>query len=278
MKAALANRPALSTWEDAVLWLKNQPDRAALVQDCFYDDPLDEAARRYHAGREWRSVRNLLPRPASGAKALDLGAGRGIASYALAMDGWAVTALEPDASCIVGAGAIRQLAGDTGLKIAVVEEHGERISCPDGHFDVVHARQVLHHARDLERLCREAFRVLKPGGTLLATREHVISRDEDLDAFLSTHPLHALYGGEHAYTLARYVEALTGAGFELRRILAPWESDINLFPLTLQDVRITMAHALHFPFPSLLPAGWVRRWSRRLNTPGRLYAFLGVKR
>ena len=277
MSAAPARPGSVKAWEEAVLWLKSQPDRLDLVRDCYFDDPLEAAARRFHAGGEWRAARDLLPRPAAGARALDLGAGRGISAYALARDGWSVTALEPDPSPIVGAGAIRQLAEATGLDIAVVEARGEDLAFPEAWFDVVHARQVLHHARDLGRLCREVFRVLKPGGLLLATREHVISRAEDLGAFLSAHPLHARFGGENAFTLAGYVESLRSAGFRLKRILAPWESDINLHPRTLRDVRIQLAHELRFPFPRLLPAGWVKRRSRRLETPGRLYSFLGSK-
>lgn len=267
----------LTSWEQAVLWLKGQPDRQELVRACYYDDPLLDAARRFHAGREWQAVRVLLPRSAPGMKALDLGAGRGIAAYALAVDGWDVTALEPDPSGIVGAGAIRQLAVDANVRIAVTEEWGERLPFPNASFDVVHARQVLHHAKDLERLCREAFRVLKPGGVLVATREHVITREEDLEAFQNSHPLHFLYGGENAYTLARYEEALQATGFRIRHVLSPWESDINLFPQTFQDVRSKVARRLRCPFPRLIPAWMVHRWSRQLETPGRLYTFVGVK-
>jgi SAM-dependent methyltransferase len=177
----------------------------------------------------------------------------------------------------VGAGAIRQLATDAGLRIAVVEEWGERLPFPDASFDVVHARQVLHHANDLGRLCAEVHRVLKPGGLLVATREHVISRAEDLDAFLDSHPLHSLYGGENAYTLARYRTALEKAGFLIRRVFAPWESDINLFPQTILDARKSLACRLRWPFPRLIPLWVVRRWSRWLDTPGRLYSFVGAK-
>lgn len=59
----------------------------------------------------------------------------------------------------------------------------------------VFARQVLHHARNLEMLCREVSRVLKPHGIFIATREHVISKPEDLARFLKKHPLHQFYGG-----------------------------------------------------------------------------------
>lgn len=33
-----------TTWEDAVVWLRNQPEQRQLVLDAFYDDPLVGAA------------------------------------------------------------------------------------------------------------------------------------------------------------------------------------------------------------------------------------------
>ena len=128
------------TWEAAVTWLRDQPERRQLVLDAFYDDPLTAAAERYHASGEWQAVsRLLLGRTGS---ALDVGAGRGIASYALAREGFAVKAPEPDPSGIVGAAAIRKLAEDTRLSIEVVEEFSERLPFSDFTFDVVFARAV----------------------------------------------------------------------------------------------------------------------------------------
>src|SRR5690348_4626147 len=103
--ACLAKRNAsLRSWEEAVEWVRRQPQHAELVRQCYFDDPLLEAARRFHRSGEWLATRQFIPR--SPGKAVDLGAGRGIASYALASDGWRVTAIEPDASAVVGAGAI----------------------------------------------------------------------------------------------------------------------------------------------------------------------------
>ena len=188
------------TWEEAVLWLKAQPEEVELVRACFFDDPLIDAAERYYASSEWDAVRKLTG--PTGGRALDVGAGRGISSYALARDGWQVTALEPDPSAVVGAGAIEQLATASNLPIEVVRDWGESLPFPDASFDLVYGRQVLHHARDLPTLCAEMARVLKPAGTFIATREHVIFKDADLAVFLAEHPLHRLYGGENAYRLA----------------------------------------------------------------------------
>jgi len=272
-----------TTWEDAVIWLRNQPDQRQLVLDAFYDDPLIAAAKRYFLSAEWQSVSALL-KSRSG-RALDVGAGRGIASYALARSGFAVTALEPDPSPIVGASAIRSLAAETGLPIEVVQEFSERLPFADETFDVVFARAVLHHTRDLDVACREMFRVLRPGGVLIAAREHVISRESDLQQFLLQHPLHHLYGGEHAFLLDRYLGALRDAGFTAIETLAPLQSPINLFPHTIDTLRETVIERLTRKLPvaplwravlasrsvfnSLLAVAG--RFDRR---PGRLYSFV----
>jgi SAM-dependent methyltransferase len=275
-----------TTWEDAVIWLRNQPDKRQLVLDAFYDDPLIEAAERYLAGAEWQAVLKFLENRSG--RALDVGAGRGIASYALARSGFAVTALEPDPSAVVGAAAIRGLADEAHLPIEVVEEFSERLPFDDGTFDVVFARAVLHHMRDLDGACREMFRVLRPGGILIAAREHVLSKEADLEIFLGQHPLHHRYGGEHAYLLGRYVDALRAAGFAAIEVLAPLKSPINLFPYTGETLRATVVERLTAKFPvktvwraalaSDRVFGFLLSLAQRFDhRPGRLYSFVGYK-
>lgn len=264
------------TWEQAVLWLRGQPDQHELVRACFYDDPLLDAARRYYACAEWQAVRALLP-PVSG-RALDVGAGRGISSYALAREGWRVTALEPDPSALVGAEAIRSLAREAALDMEVVQEWGERLPFADASFDLVCCRQSLHHARDLPQLCAEIGRVLRDGGMFIATREHVISRPEDLPKFLASHPLHHLYGGENAYMLDQYRSAIESAGIRLDRALNPLDSEINLYPETLAGVKRRIAARLAFPFPDAIPDFALGILGGFLKMPGRLYSFTGTRR
>jgi SAM-dependent methyltransferase len=272
----LLKNDKLMTWEDAVLWLRQQPEQAQLVRDCFYDDPLLESAERYYLSSEWKAVQDFLTGAVRGA-ALDLGAGRGISSYALARDGWRVTALEPDKSPVVGTGAIRILANEAKLDITVIEEWGERLPCADKSFDLVHARQVLHHARDLRELCREVYRVLRPRGLFIATREHVISKKEDLQAFLDAHPLHRFYGGEHAYLPAEYIEAIVQAGIELTHVLNTFQSDVNLFPDSRTAFKKRVSARMMWPWPNLIPDALLGLRGALMRKPGRLYSFIGRK-
>lgn len=265
----------LMTWEQAVMWLRNQPDQQAMVKACFYDDPLIAAAERYYSSSEWAAVSAFLPR--SPVSALDIGAGRGIASYALAKQGHTVTALEPNDSLIVGAGAIRSLASETGLDITVEQSWGERLPFADATFQVVHARQVLHHAHDLKKFCMEASRVLKPGGIFIATREHVISSEQDLEVFHTSHALHKYYGGEHAYRLDEYVESIESAGIVLKKILNPFASDINLYPETRADIKKRISRKLRLLPACLIPDPFLDVLGKFNRVPGRLYTFVGYK-
>jgi SAM-dependent methyltransferase len=276
---------ATSTWEEAVVWLRMQPDQQALVRFCYYDDPLEAAAARFHASSEWQATRALLVGAPPG-EVLDLGAGRGIASYAFAREGYQVIALEPDPSDLVGRGAITDLAARSSLPITPVEAMAEDLPFADNRFAVVYGRAVLHHAADLPRLCQEAARVLRPGGLFLAVREHVISRDEDLPIFLARHPLHALYGGENAFRLDQYLAALHSAGLHVRKVLGPLETVVNFWPLTPADLCRHWIGSLTpwlKPFAVGLlavPGAWrlaATICSRRSDAPGRHYAFLGVK-
>ena len=264
---------AAMTWEEAVRWLRDQPGQQELVRACFFDDPIDFAAARYRESSEWRALRDFLPPPPG--TVLDVGAGRGIAAYAFAADGYAVTALEPDPSPLVGAGCIRQLAEGAGLNITVVEAHAEALPFDNAVFDVVHCRQALHHAADLQQMCRELGRVLRDGGTFIATREHVVSTHDDIPAFLEGHPLHRLYKGENAYLLSEYVAAIGDAGIRVETVLNPYETDINRFPETLATLKQRIAGRFGWPLPGLIPAALVRFMGDRDHTPGRLYSFIG---
>jgi SAM-dependent methyltransferase len=274
------------TWEQAVCWLREQPDRQELARQCYYDDPLESALERFSNSEEWLAVKELLQKYLPGT-VLDLGAGRGISSYAFAKSGCLVTALEPDPSPIVGAKAISEIVEKTQLPIQIVQEYAETLPFGDNTFDIIYARASLHHARDLKKLCQEVARVLKVGGIFIATREHGISKKEDLPVFLNSHPLHFLYGGENAYLLSEYVGAIQAAGMKLQRVIGPFESVINYAPTTQQEWNNAIASRFKkiigdklgnfLAHKSIIRqfCGWYL--SRTSDTPGRHYSFVATK-
>ena len=273
--AASAGHAGMISWEQAVQTLRDDPSQRELVLACFYDDPIQSAADRYERSSEWAALKTLLPEGAG--RALDLGSGRGIVAYSLARAGWNVTAAEPDASKVVGAGAIRELGRITGTPIHVIECAGEALDCESDSMDLVHCRAVLHHADDLGLLCREVARVLRPGGRFIATREPVLTHEEDRAVFLDSHPLHRLFGGENAYRLATYRSAIEDAGLTIDRIYNPLESDVNVFPQTLMEYKRRIARRLLLPSPRFVPDIALKLLGALSNVPGRLFTFVASK-
>jgi ubiquinone/menaquinone biosynthesis C-methylase UbiE len=269
-------------WEEAVRWYRDQPGNEAEVRNNYFDLPVHGAAERYANSEEFAEVLRLLG-PGEGKQLLDLGAGNGIASFALAKHGWRVAALEPDSSEEVGAGAIRSLAANSGLPITVIQQTGEQLPFSDKTFHAIHARQVLHHAEDLEAVVQELRRVLQHGGLLLSTREHVVDNEQQLLAFRNEHPLHRLYRGENAYPLDRYLESFAAAGLLVKETWGPLESILNFFPGTEKERQIALrqvANHSYLRFGRLF--GWsdrfrqaqLRRHTRNDSVPGRIFSFL----
>jgi len=269
-------------WEEAVNWfIENSPSKQA-VRDCYFDRPVINAVRRYATSEEWKELESFLP--VTKGRALDVGAGNGIVSFALASTGWETFALEPDPSDFVGAGAIRAIVSQTKLAIEVVEQWGECMPFQDNFFDLVLARQVVHHAYDLNKMYSEMARVLRPGGTLIAFRDHVAENAEELTQFLANHPLHHLYGGENAFSMSQYRNAIHSSGLKIIRQWNQFDSVINFAPLSRAElceklseivpvplVRPLIAKFLAFPlvFPTATKAA-----SKFYRRPGRAVSFL----
>jgi SAM-dependent methyltransferase len=280
--------PGMST-EEAVRRLKSDPEYSALMHDIYADDDVLQAALRFTRSEEFIAVTTWAARHKHfpPARVLDLGAGRGIASLAWALRGYTVTALEPDASNLVGRGAIHDIRERTGVPIEVRNGTGEDLPLDDAFYDVVYTRQVLHHAADLVSMCRSMARVMRPGGLLIATREHVVTDRLELELFWRNHPVHQLAGGEMAYELSNYIDAVHAAGFEAIRAYGPWDTVVNHFPVSSVEVR----HQWTRPLVSLLGSRvgeqisarplyekwWRRRRSSADKTPGRLYSFVAMR-
>ncbi|MCG2671593.1 class I SAM-dependent methyltransferase [Bradyrhizobium sp. GCM10023182] len=271
------------TWEQAISILRSDPLHQTLVYDAYLTADLTGNCRRFAESREFAEVIRLIEvyRPGS-RDVLDVPAGNGIATFAFAKLGLNVVGVEPDPSSSVGRGAIATVLNSEGLKARIVDAFGEKLPFEENSFDVVYVRQGLHHAQDLKAMLSEYARVLRPGGLLLACREHVVDDyGPSLQAFLDSQVDHQLYGGENAFTLADYREALSSAGLTILAQFGPYDSMINLHPNTeeslLDKVRDSRPGRL---LGLILPRSVVNRigmwYLRRSNRPGRLYSFVAV--
>ena len=93
---------------------------------------------------------------------VDLGAGTGRASLAMAGMGWRVTAVEPGRPML---DLLRSRASDDGLIVATVEASAEETGLDPASADLVTAAQAFHWF-DTERALTEVARITKPGGGL----------------------------------------------------------------------------------------------------------------
>ena len=272
------------SWEEAIELLRNDPAHQGLIFDAYLTRDLSANARRFAASAEFAEARALLARHAPAARrVMDMPGGNGIATFAFASAGFDVTTVEPNPSDSVGRGAIATSLASAGLHANVVEAWGEALPFADASFDIVYVRQGLHHASSLPKMLSEIARVLVPGGVLLACREHVVDDyGSSLQAFLASQVDHQLYGGENAFTLADYRDAMTSAGLAIEREFGPHDSIVNAYPNTPEVLRRKiLASRPGRLLRKLLPddaVAAIGAWhARRRRIPGRLYSFLAVK-
>lgn len=272
------------TWEQAIEILRRDPQHQQLVFDAYLTADVHENCRRFHEGKEFAETLALLRKFARDFRTvLDIPGGGGIATYAFAKSGYAVTAVEPDPSPSVGRAAIASALKVGELNARVVAAFGEKLPLDDATFDVVYVRQGLHHAHDLAAMLRELARVLKPKGLLLAAREHVVDNyGRSLRRFLDSQVDHQLYGGENAFTLADYRQAFAGPGLTTLLELGPYDSEINIYPNDIETLRRKILDSIPgrllkwiVPADVVTSIGmWQLKVARR---PGRLFTFLAQK-
>lgn len=271
------------TWDDAVEWLRSPLGSPQLASDAYLDRDLVNNIEKFRKSKEYIETVNLLKLYCKNTcpTLLDIGAGNGISSIAFALDGYQVTSLEPYKSDSIGAGAIRWLADYYKLSnVTVVETFAETLPFDDNSFDIVYGRQVMHHAYDLNLFVSQSYRVLKKGGIFMTTRDHVIKNEVDKQAFLDRHPLHKLYGGENAFRIEEYKNAMLKSGFEIKNIIGPSDSPINYDPWNKQRLKDLVTSKIGNFLGNntlVINLAWRINLIRLNKIAGRVYSFICIK-
>jgi len=100
--------------------------------------------------------------PAEGGRVLEVGAGRGVDSRALADRGARVVAIDYSPEALTRQGMVR---GDS--RMSVVQADAFSLPFDEGCFDVVFHQGLLEHFHDPLPMAREHLRVVRPGGHLV---------------------------------------------------------------------------------------------------------------
>jgi ubiquinone/menaquinone biosynthesis C-methylase UbiE len=287
------------TWEETIQMIRGKEEFQDLVRLAYFDEDLSLNVERFSQSEEFSETLAIFNTYAPQAKTiLDIGSGNGVSAVNFALKGYQVAAVEPDDSLTVGAGAINWVKEQQQLdNLTVYNSFAEDINFEDNSFDIVYVRQAMHHANELFKFMEECVRVLKPNGLLLTVRDHVIFDAKDKEWFLETHALHKYYGGENAFMPSEYKQAITEGGAEVVKELKYYDSSINYYPLTEEQLEKTKReYIVHFKkhlqkkigFLSKLPGvfslyAYVKGIDANdgLNEkkiPGRMYTYISIKK
>ena len=137
----------------------------------YYEGVFDEGTRLTDTSLEWLRSKELIGRvlPQPPARVADVAGGTGPYAVWLAEMGHQVSLLDLVPSHVAQA---RDRADAAGVVVDCVEGDARALPWSDGSFDVVLVMGALYHLQErADRLAclREAHRVLKPGGALVAS-------------------------------------------------------------------------------------------------------------
>ena len=273
-------------WHETIEYIRTRPEYKELVEKAYFEENLPLNIERFKDSEEFLETLALLKNYAPTALSiLDIGSGNGVSSISFALNGYNVVSIEPEPSNTIGAGAIRKLKEYYALRnIDIKESFAEDLCFEDNSFDIVYARQAMHHAMDLLKFVKEATKGLKSGGIFFSVRDHVLyDHEKDEKWFLESHPLQKFYGGENAYTEEEYKEAIENANLTICKVLKHYDSVINYFPVTKAEFfkRERIIKMLPIFNKNRLLQFLCNKYINiydESGIPGRLYSFIAIKR
>jgi ubiquinone/menaquinone biosynthesis C-methylase UbiE len=174
---------------------------------------LTDMASRFQQYRV-RKVLDIYD-PPKGSRVLDMGCGWGTFGFVLAERMSEIVGVDFSERSVA---ICNQRLEKSGLSnLSFVEANAGDTGLPADHFDLVIAADLFEHLYpdDSERVAREAFRVLKPGGRFSVWtphRGHFLEILKNNNILLKADPTHVDYK-----SMSRMLDLVEGAGFGVER-------------------------------------------------------------
>ena len=198
----------------------------------------------------------LADGPVAGQPVLEVGAGSGRDSLALARAGAIAVVLDYSPASL---GVVRTLAQRLGATVHLVQADALAMPFRDGTFQVVFHQGLLEHFRDTRPLLVENARVVRRGGRMVV--------DVPQTFHLYTVMKHVLMacgawfaGWETQFTVGQLERTLASTGLRIRRTYGDWMVP-GLWYRVLREV-LRRGLGLRLPLEPRGPRWWAGGWER----------------
>ena len=169
----------------------------------YFDDLAGKFGKQYVPGRSWKGLAEGLLKILNYNVVVDFGAGEGTLSQLLAQRAEKVIAIDNSAKMVEFGEELAKQHGLENLEYRLGDIEDAPVEGDS--VDLAIFSQALHHAEKPARALAEAFRVLKPGGTLvvLDLLQHNFEQAREL-----------YYDTWLGFSEVELKQLLAGAGFE----------------------------------------------------------------
>ena len=152
------------------------------VSEQYFNLIAGRLGKNYCPGRSWEAIGRLALKLAPAIEIADLGAGEGMLSQLLASRAKQIWCIDNSPRMVEVGTELAQKNGLTNLTYKVGDI--ERVPLPEKSVDLAILSQALHHANHPQRAVDEAFRILRPSGSLLILdlNEHGFEKARELYA------------------------------------------------------------------------------------------------
>lgn len=162
----------------------------------------------------YRLIKRYLDTKKAGGEILDIGAGTGDMLDMLDSSLYQKAAIDISPVAV-------EIMKKKGVDACVSDVISQPLPYGDGSKDIVIATEILEHLSNPEYLLSEIFRILRPGGYLIASVPNIYQLATVFLYLLDIPPVNAArYGSIHFrdFTLRLYRQALREHGFQIKKI------------------------------------------------------------